>query len=582
MRMRGRKRREESGSRLPGDPGAGGPGGVSRREFLQTAGLVMAGGVMLPAARGMASSGRGSGGAATEPVTVVVDATAAGPPVPSDFTGLSFERGILNSGNAGVHGYFLSPANTELVTLFRNAGIGNVRIGGNTVDQQIPAGTGADGYTGVDQLFAFAAAAGANVIYSFRMSNPSASPIPNLVPDDASAAQYIWQHYSGLVNSYAIGNEPDWHSYHVSDPAIHETNSEPGSAYPSYLEDWRKFAAAIQNVVPEARFSGPDTGNYGTRGGLPYVTNTPTQADGVSWTEQFADDEGGSGRVKDLTQHLYVGGSPFDTTGPQAIANMLSADWVEQTEIGTQPTGTGSATPTAYVPYPWLYTHNLAPVVARGLPFRLTESNDYLNGIAGASDVFAAALWALDYMHWWAAHGASGVNFHNKQWIYTDTVTPAPGTYDPNTGTCSAPGCGNYRVTPKGYAMKAFDLGAQGSVKPASVSKPPDVNVTAYAVGSDSDLYVTVINKTYGSGASDAQVTIVPTDFRWTEAASITLAAGEPGNESSATATLGGAAITNSGPWQGGWTALPNGSQGRIAVTVPATTAMVVRVHAQP
>lgn len=581
MQMGGQDRGRTDRTGLEGDRRATRTGAVSRRKFLQTAGLMMAGGVVLPAARGIARGGPGSGGASTEPVSVVVDATAAGPPIPSDFTGLSFERGILNSGNAGVSGYFLSPSNTELVTLFRNAGIKSVRIGGNTVDQQIPAGTGSDGYTGVDQLFAFASAAGANVIYSLRMMDPSANPVPNLVSDDASAAQYISQRYSGLLSSYAIGNEPDWHSYHVNDPAIFETNpAEPGSAYPSYLVDWRKFAGAIQALVPDAPFSGPDTGNYGTRGGLPYVTFTPTQATGVSWTVQFAGDEGGARGLTDATQHFYVGGSPFDTTGPQAIANMLSPDWVEQSEIGTQPTGTGSTTPTAYVPYLWLYTHAVAPVVGLGLPVRLTESNDYLNGISGASDVFASALWALDYMHWWAAHGASGVNFHNKQWIYTDTVTPAAGTYDPLTGRCSAPGCGNYRVTPKGYAIKAFDLGAQGGVKPANVSKPPDVNVTAYAVGSDSDLYVTVINKTYGSGAKDARVTIVPTDFRWTEAASITLAAGEPGNESSATATLGGAAITNSGPWQGSWTALPNGSQGRIAVTVPATTAMVVWVHA--
>ncbi|MBO0744846.1 MAG: hypothetical protein J2P43_07495, partial [Candidatus Dormibacteraeota bacterium] len=344
-----KRRRERSDISRPG--GRGGRGDVSRRDFLQAAGLVMAGGVVVPAAHNLARHAPGAGGAVPEPVTVVVDATARGRVIPGDFAGLSFERGILRSGNAGVPGYFLSPSNTELVTLFRNAGIASVRIGGNTVDQQVPAGTGSDGYTGVDQLFAFAAAAGANVIYSLRMTNPSTSPIPNLVSDDASAAQYIWQRYGGLVNTYAIGNEPDWHSYHLTDPAIFETTpGEPGTAYPSYLEDWRSFAAAIQAVVPEARFSGPDTGNYGTRGGLPYVTNTPTQANGVSWSEKFADDEGRSGRVKDITQHFYVGGSPFDTTGPQAIANMLSADWVEQTEIGTQPTGTGSATPTAYVP----------------------------------------------------------------------------------------------------------------------------------------------------------------------------------------------------------------------------------------
>lgn len=560
---------------------AGQGGRVTRRKFFRNTGLAAVG-AMMPGAGRMLRAGDRSpapAGAAAEPVSLVVDTGARGLVIPPDFAGLSFERGALNYGNADVPGYFFAASNTGLVTLFRNAGIKNVRIGGNTVDQQIPAGTGSDGYLGVDNLFAFAAAAGANVIYSLRLYDPSAQPIPGLVSEDASAARYIWRRYHALLSSYAIGNETDWHSFHLGDPAVYETTpGEPGTAYPSYLADWRKFANAVQDLVPGARFCGPDTGNYGTRGGVPYVTFTPDAATGVSWTEKFAEDEGGTRRIKDATQHFYVGGSPFDTTAGQAIDNMLSAEWVERTDIGTQPAGTGSGT-TAYVPYPWLYSQIVSPVVATGLPCRLTESNDYLTGIPGASDTFAAALWALDYMHWWAAHGASGVNFHNKQWIYTDTITPGVGTYDPLAGSCSPPGCGNYRVSPKGYAIKAFGLGARGETKPVSVAKPPGVNVTAYAVGGDRDLYVTVINKTYGAAATNVRVNIVPRSFPWTDAASMTLAAGEQGDPSSYNATIGGAAITNDAPWQGKWTALNPGSQGQVAVTVPAATATVVRIH---
>ena len=54
--------------------------------------------------------------------------------VPDDFAGLSFERGPLNPGNAGVAGYLFSPANHSLVTLFRNLGLRNLRIGGGSVD----------------------------------------------------------------------------------------------------------------------------------------------------------------------------------------------------------------------------------------------------------------------------------------------------------------------------------------------------------------------------------------------------------------------------------------------------------------
>src|SRR5438552_14549250 len=96
----------------------------------------------------------------SHPVTITIDDEHPGPVVPGDFAGLSFERGPLNPGNAGVSGNMFSPANNSLITLFRNLGLGNLRIGGGTVDQLIPAGTGSDGLTGIDNLFAFAAAAG--------------------------------------------------------------------------------------------------------------------------------------------------------------------------------------------------------------------------------------------------------------------------------------------------------------------------------------------------------------------------------------------------------------------------------------
>ena len=148
----------------------------------------------------------------------------------------------------------------------------------------------------------------------------------------------------------------------------------PGSAYPSYLAQWRSFADAVAGVAPGAPLSGPDLGAYSRK------TYTPDPDSGVSWTEQLARDERDSGRLAEVTQHYYVGDSPGQTTAQQAISNMLSSEWVDGTTIGTQPTGT------TYTPYPWLYENNLAPVAAAGLRYRLTESNDYLVGVPGASD----------------------------------------------------------------------------------------------------------------------------------------------------------------------------------------------------
>ena len=173
--------------------------------------------------------------------------------------GLSFERGPLNPGNAGVAGYLFSPANNSLVALFRNLGLRNLRIGGGSVDDFIPAGTGRDGFTGIDNLFAFAAAAGVKVIYTLRLLNPSARPVRDLKSVNAGAAGYIWRRYRDNVASFAIGNEPDWHAFHAFeghplDPAIYEEiPGVPGSAYTSYLASWRNFAGAVGDAAPGAR-----------------------------------------------------------------------------------------------------------------------------------------------------------------------------------------------------------------------------------------------------------------------------------------------------------------------------------------
>ena len=505
----------------------------------------------------MASSGLG-----TQPVTITIDSDHPGPLVPHDFAGLSFERGpLISPGNAGVAGNLFSPGNSSLITLFRNLGLGNLRIGGGTLDQLIPAGMGSDGFTGIDGLFAFAATAGVKIIYSLRLLSPGANPVGNLKSVHAQAAGHIWSHYQQSVASFAIGNEPDWHAYHTYqghtlDPAIYEaTSGMPGSAYPSYLAQWRSLADAVTAAAPGAPLSGPDLGAY-TK-----ATFTPDPDSGVSWTERLARDERNSGRIAEVTQHYYVGDSPRQTTAQQAISNMLSAEWVNGTEIGTQPTAT------TYTPYPWLLENNLAPVAAAGLRYRLTESNDYLGGVPGASDAFASALWALDHLHWWAAHGAAGVNFHNRRGLYTATIVPGPA------------GHGGYVINPKGYGIKAFTLGSAGQVKPIQIHNPGGINLTAYCIGGAGEDYVTIINKAHGGGAADAAVTLIPGSPGWQSAQIMTLAGAQPGDARGAKVTLGGATITGDAPWDGKWATLPAGQHTGVSLTVKATTAAIVKIQ---
>src|SRR5262249_56188757 len=123
-----------------------------------------------------------------------------------------------------------------------------------------------------------------------------------------------------------------------------------GSACRSYLARWRSLADAVGGAAPGAPLSGPDTGAYST------LTYTPDPDTGVSWTERFAGDEGGSGRIADITQHYYVGADPGETTAQQAIANMLSPEWVTGTAAGAHPAGT------THTPHPCLPPHHLTPV----------------------------------------------------------------------------------------------------------------------------------------------------------------------------------------------------------------------------
>jgi hypothetical protein len=508
----------------------------------------------------VSSPPQGAAGPGAHPVTITIDGEHPGPVVPGGFAGLSFERGPLISGNAGVSGNIFNPANNSLVTLFRNLGLGSLRIGGGTVDQLIPAGTGSDGFTGIDNLFAFAAAAGVKVIYSLRLLSPASTPISDLLAVNGQAAGHIWGRYQQNVASFAIGNEPDWHAYHSCpghplDPAIYEQVADvPGSAYLSYLAQWRSFADAVGAAAPGALLSGPDLGAYTKK------TYTPDPGSGVSWTEQLARDEGGSGRIAEVTQHYYVGDNPGNTTAQQAISNMLSPEWVNGTTFGTQPTAT------TYTPYPWLYDNNLAPVAAAGLRYRLTESNDYLGGVQGASDAFASALWALDHLHWWAAHGAAGVNFHNRRGLFTATIVPDPA------------GGGGFVINPKGYGIKAFTLGSAGQVKPTQVHNPGGINLTAYCIGAAGEDYVTLINKAHGASAPDAAVTIVP-PAPGVQVQTMTLAGGQPGDARGAIATLGGATITGGAAWNGTWSTLPAGPGVDISLTVRATTAVIVKIQ---
>lgn len=451
---------------------------------------------------------------AQSPITLTIDTRSHGYAIPEDFTGLSFETYAELPNRNGVSGNLFSPTNAQLITLFTNSGIRNLRVGGGTVENgmHLAIPSRAD----IDSLFGFARAANIKVIYSLRLLNGNPA-------EDAATAKYIWNHYRPYLDCFSIGNEPN-------EPPYREVPHGAITNYTDYLAAWKKMATAITNAVPDAKFTGPDAGGW-------------------DWVAEFARDERDSGMIAYITHHEYAGGKPLINHGKDempastAISNMLSKNWLIHE-------------------YPHFYKRTVA--LAEGLPCRMTEANDYLRGVTNASDAFASALWALDYMHWWAARGLAGINFHNNQWLKTDTIYLDPSTRE-------------YQINPKAYAIRAFDLGSRGQVKTMTIGNADGLNLTAYAVGDATDLYVTIINKEHGIGARDAHVTIKLHGVSPKGADVMFLTAnGDAGAKSGI--TLGGASISNNAPWTGQWTALGSIANHECTLTVPATSAVIVKL----
>ncbi|NNU33517.1 hypothetical protein HK413_03960 [Mucilaginibacter sp. S1162] len=377
-------------------------------------------------------------------------------------------------------------------------GIKHLRVGGGSVDIKTIEPTKTD----IDHFFGFVKAAGVKVLYSFRLLNGNA--IVN-----AGIAKYIWSKYASYIDCFSIGNEPDWRSYHQTDPEITD--------YPSYYKKWKRFQKAILDSVPAATFTGPETGsNY------PVAGAKNTNYNNKSWTVNFADDEKGSKLINYASLHNYAAQDAPGNSVESLVEKMLSPNM-------------------ANANFPALYEADIIPVLKAGFDYRITESNSFSGDVAGGSNSFAAALFALDYMHWWAAHNASGVNFHNKQWVKN-----APIYKDAD---------GSFNTYPIGYGIKAFNIGGHGTVQPVIVTNPEGINLTAYAVRAANALYITIINKSYGEGAKDAKVTIKALRAGNRIA---TMSLNAAGNDVTALTgvTLGGSAISNSEQWQGKWTPL--------------------------
>ena len=444
-------------------------------------------------------------------VSVSIDTRNPGAEIPADFAGLSFETEMLLPGKGGTH--YFNASNEALLRTFRNLGIRSLRIGGNTADvPSIPV----PGPVDVDSAFAFAGAAGAKVIFTFRLR--AGGP-----QDTAPLARHIMDRYRSQVTCFAIGNEPDVYA----------------KTYPTYRAELKRYMEAFADLGggAQARFCGPGT--------------TPSKAE---WAREFAADFGHSTQIALVTQHAYPGGSGRKVAdAAMGRSAMLSTGWVES--------------------YERFYQSFVPTVEAQQERYRIEETNSFYNGGAkDVSDTFAAALWGLDYMHWWAIHGAAGINFHTGDRVAAgDESTPCYYAVFLSSGA-------DYAIQPLGYAMKAFDLGGHGRIVPVRVeSGVSTLNVTAYAVSAAGTLYLTVINKENGPTARNALVSI---NLRtaYNRAAIVRLEA--PHNDIAAKdgLSLGDSRIEENAVWKGRWQTVEyKRGNGGFVVAIPASSAAILK-----
>lgn len=465
---------------------------------------------------------------ATAQLTIQVDASHPDVAIPADFTGLSFEVAILRPQN-GVR--YFRPDNEPLIRLFHTLGIKSLRIGGNTSDRdvrQLPSNED------LDSLFGFAKAAGVKVIYCLRLHNGDPAA-------DAQTAKYLMDRYGLLVDCFSIGQEPS--AYPVGTNDTRKSTERMGAGnenytYTEYREDWKKFANAIIAAVPDVRFCGPSVHNNG------------------EWARRFMEDFGHSNHVVLVTEHLYAGGAGGKVPSPEIGRDrMLSDTFIKN--------------------YEKLYNGFVPMALSNGLPYRLEEVNNYFNGGAtNVSNTFASALWGLDFMYWWAQHHAAGLNFHTGDRVAAGNSLQAS-KYTAFFSTTN--GC---IIRPLGYGIKTFELGSRGQLAPLTMSAATNVNLRAYAVlGRDKNVYVTLINKEHGENAQATTVAL-SAGPNFTQCKSIALS--QSANDVAATSgiTLGGSEIKNDGSWSAEWKNVPSDGSGKMSVTVPAGSALLVRLSA--
>lgn len=425
--------------------------------------------------------------------------------------GLSYEKSAL----AEKH---FRPDNRTLLNLHRNLGDCVLRIGGNKVElcKWVP-GQPASGETNhltpvtpaqVDQFYAFTKAINWKVIYGVNLAG-------NDPANSAEEIAYAAKLGGNSIVAFEIGNEPD-HYYFPPKKAFRQQ----GYSYAQYKDE---LAAALRVIT-------------GSNPGVPLAGPANTASGNKEWFKPCLND------FKDkfalATSHFY----PTTNKEPYPTIGKLLSPETEAKSVNMAET-------------------NMAVARKAGLPWRLAECNSTsLGGTAGVSDVYAAAVWGVDFLFDMAERGVAGINFHTI--LGTKGYTAI--AFDSKSGA--------YSARPLYYSLLLFKDAGHGKVLPAETKSA--ANVTAHAtLGEDKKIRIVVINK-------DLTREVTATVNTGTDRATGTatrLTGNSPSRQEGV--SYAGMTVTPEGTLTAPKTEAIKGTAGRFHVTVPACSAVVLTIE---
>jgi hypothetical protein len=409
--------------------------------------------------------------AAPQPAKLTLHLDQAGPAIPANFAGLSYEKQHLSDPN------FFSAGNAGLVKQFRELTThGVLRLGGNTSDYAVwkptPAAVPPLAKPGdpppnlaynvsldaIHNLRAFLDATGWTCFYGIKLITST----PDVAADEAASVARI---LGPKLDYYQVGNEADRFGVVTHDPKTWSAAA--------YFSEWMTFACAIGVKVPSAKFGVPD------RAGDPewyaLVVNR------LLALEHRPD--------VTLTHHYYFTGPP---SNPRAnLVDLLRPD-PKADKLASVVRAAAA---------------KLEDSVHRKVPYRMTEGNTcYSGGKPGFSDVFAASLWAADYLLKLASLGYAGVNMHGGEGKYVaasvggtlpgESMIKNPNEPHPRPFyTPIADIGGKFVAEPVSFGMRFAEKFSGATIIPLDFDPGP-VNATAYAARrANGELIVAVINK---------------------------------------------------------------------------------------